>query len=265
MSTVLWILGGLVVALGLFVLIARLVRVVTSPSPNPAPKLAHVTPLDLTPAQIAKFPAFPKIAHKLLEIDPDDGWPPKLSAAIDPKPVAPHPPLTQLDSQREDRLRHTALRDPRVREHLHGRWELFGVHHIEQRNYRHGGPLHTRLSFYSYTARHAIDVTMHDDEIVAVEKRAGYLQPESPGEIKQAIAMASADERICDGIKGLDAHAILQSPADPKHSLSGHRTLWVVFSEPDVPTTEMAAKFTALVDLSEQKVVWAGPAPCKGA
>jgi hypothetical protein len=40
-----------------------------------------VTPLGLTPAQIAKFPAFPKIAHKLLEIDPDDGWPPKLSAA----------------------------------------------------------------------------------------------------------------------------------------------------------------------------------------
>lgn len=260
---IVWSLVGVAVAVGAVIAVACLLRNRSIPQPSPTPKVAHVAPLALTPQQIAQFPRLPPVVHNLYAINPEDGWPPKLARAMAPRTLTPLRPLTVLDSRREDRLRHHALQDPRIKALLGGRWEYLGCHQTEQRNYRHDGPLHARLSFYNYTARHAIDVEMVNDDIVEVRRLDDYMPPEGPVEIKQAIAMARADGRLKGKVEALDSHAILQSPADPAHPLGGRRILCVVFSEPDDPRREMPARFTALVDLTEQKVVWAGEAPCQ--
>jgi hypothetical protein len=252
-----------IVAIGVAIAVARIRRRWAIPPLDPSPRVAHVTPLALTPQQIAQFPRLPPVVHHLYAISPEDGWPPKLARAAAPRTLTPLRPLSVLDRSREDRLRRRAQHDPRIQALLGGRWEYLGCHQTEQRNYRHDGALHARLSFYNYTARHAIDVDMVNDDIVGVVRRDDYMPPEGPGEMRQAIAMARADARLRGKVEELDSHAILQSPVDPAHPLQGRRILWVVFSEPDDPRREMPARFTALVDLTEQEVVWAGEAPCR--
>lgn len=254
-----WSLVG-IATVGVITAVARIRR---KPL-DPTPRVAHVTPLALTPQQIAQFPRLPAVVHHLHAINPEDGWPPKLARAMAQRTLTPLRPLSVLDRSREDRLRRRALHDPRIQALLGGRWEYLGCHQTEQRNYRHDGALHARLSFYNYTARHAIDVDMVNDDIVEVLRRDDYMPPEGPSETKQAIAMARADARLRGKVEALDSHAILHSPAAPAHPLRGRRILWVVFSEPDDPRREMPARFTALVDLTEQVVVWAGEAPCRG-
>ena len=250
-------------AVAVAVAVARLRRRVSIPPLDPTPRVAHVTPLALTPQQIAQFPRLPPIVHQLHAINPQDGWPPKLARAVAPRTLTPLRPLTVLDRSREARLRRRALHDPRIQALLGGRWEYLGCHQTDQRSYRHDGALHARLSFYNYTARYAIDVDLVNDDIVAVARRDDYMPPEGPSEMAQAIATARADARLRGKVESLDSHAILQSPADPAHPLRGRRILWVVFSEPDDPRREMPARFTALVDLTEQDVLWAGEAPCR--
>lgn len=257
-----WSVVG-IVTVGVGIVVARIRRRSSTPPLDLTPRMAHVTPLALTPQQIAQFPRLPAVVHHLHAIKPEDGWPPRLARAQAPRTLTPLRPLTVLDRSREHRLRRRALHDPRIQALLGGRWDYLGCHQTEQRNYRHDGALHARLSFYNYTARHAIDVDMVNDDIVEVFRRDDYMPPEGPGEMKQAIAMARADARLSGKVEALDAHAILQSPADPAHPLRGRRILWVVFSEPDDPRREMPARFTALVDLTEQEVLWAGEAPCR--
>jgi hypothetical protein len=257
-----WSLVGFVVT-GVAIAVARLRRRWSTPPLDPTPRVAHVTPLALTPQQIAQFPRLPAVVHQLYAINPEDGWPPRPARALAPRTLTSLRPPTVLDRSREHRLRRRALHDPRVQSLLGGRWDYLGCHQTEQRNYRHDGALRARLSFYNYTARHAIDVDMVNDDIVEVVRRDDYMPPEGPGETKQAIAMARADARLRGKVEALDSHAILQSPADPAHPLRGRRILWVVFSEPDDPRRELPARFTALVDLTEQEVLWAGEAPCR--
>lgn len=260
---IVWSLVGVVAAVGVVIAVARILRNRSTPPLDPTPKVAHVTPLALTPQQIAQFPRLPPVVHHLYAIKPEDGWPPKLARAMAPRTLTPLRPPAVLDRRREARLRHLALQDPRVKALLGGRWEYLGAHQTEQRNYRHDGALHVRLSFYNYTARHAIDVQVVNDDIVEARRLDDYMPPEAPSEIRQAIAMARADARLKGKVEALDSHAILQSPVDPAHPLRGRRILWVVFSEPDDPRREMPARFTALVDLTEQNVVSAGEAPCR--
>jgi hypothetical protein len=255
-----WSVVSIVMA-GVAIVVARLRR---KPL-QVAPRMAHVTPLGLTPEQVAQFPRLPPVVHHLHAINPEDGWPPKLARATAPRILTALRPLTVLDRRREGRLRRRALHDPRIQVLLGGRWDYLGCHQTEQRNYRHDGAVHARLSFYNYTKRYAIDVDMVNDDIVGVVRRDDYMPPEGPGEMNQAIAMARADARLRGKVEALDSHAILQSPADPAHPLRGRRILWVVFSEPDDPRREMPARFTALVDLTGQLVVWAGEAPCRKA
>lgn len=261
---IVWSLVGTVAAVGAVIAVVRILRSRSTSPLHATPKVAHVTPLALTPQQIAQFPRLPAVVHHLYAINPEDGWPPKLALAMGQRTLTPLRPATVLDRRREARLRHHALQDPRVQALLGGRWDYLGAHQTEQRNYRHDGALHVRLSFYNYTARHAIDVHVVDDDIVEVRRLDHYMPPEAPNEIRQAIAMACADARLKGKVDALDSHAILQSPTDPAHPLRGRRILWVVFSEPDDPRREMPARFTALIDLTEQKVVSAGEAPCRG-
>ena len=64
--------------------------------------MAHVTPLALTPQQIAQFPRLPAVVHHLHAINPEDGWPPKLARAMAQRALTPLRPLTVLDRSHED-------------------------------------------------------------------------------------------------------------------------------------------------------------------
>ncbi len=260
---IVWSLVGVVTAVGVVIAVVWILGHRLIPPRDSTLKVAHVTPLALTPQQIAQFPRLPPVVHHLHAINREAGWPPKPARAMASRTLTPLRPATVFDHRREARLRHLALQDPRVHALLGGRWEYLGGHHTEQRNYRRDGALHVRLSFYNYTARHAIDVHVVNDDIVEVRRLDDYMPPEAPSEIRQAIAMARADARLKGKVEALDSHAILQSPVDPAHPLRGRRILWVVFSDPDDPRREMPARFTALVDLTGQNIVSAGEAPCR--
>src|ERR1044071_1551680 len=123
-----WSLVGVLVA-GVAVAVARLRRRASIPPLDPTPRVAHVTPLALTPQQIAQFPRFPPVVHQLYAIDPEDGWPPKLARAVASRTLTPLRPLTVLDRSRESRLRRRALHDPRIPALLGGRSEDLGCPH----------------------------------------------------------------------------------------------------------------------------------------
>jgi hypothetical protein len=113
-----------------------------------------------------------------------------------------------------------------------------------------------RLTFYSYTNNIAIEVLMGQEAVEEVTKREDYQPPEGPDEIKAAIALAQQEPRLADPVKGMHATAIL-SYLERGQPAYGHRVLHVSFSVSG--GEEEAPRYYALVDLTAQKIVAAGP------
>ena len=188
------------------------------------------------------------------------GWPPRVEGIEAITRIDPDPPAKPFTMESEEAFLRTALSHPDVQALLQGRWEHFGTYLSSPRGYddcRH----EARVVFHNYTAGYGIEVCMRDCEVRSISKHDPYLHPESAIEESQAIALAKEDSRLKGRLAGMDATAILQIPPndDPAY---GHRLLWVMFTEPDNPTMESRALFTAMVDLNVQRVLEAGVAPC---
>ena len=188
------------------------------------------------------------------------GWPPRVEGIEAVTRFDPDPPAKPFTIETEEAFLRTALAHPDVQALLEGRWEHLGTYLSSPRGYddcRHDA----RVYFHNYTAGYGVEVSMRDCEIRSISKQDPYLHPESAIEESQAIALAKQDPCLKGRLAGLDATAILQIPPndDPAY---GHRLLWVMFTEPDNPTIEARALFTAMVDLDRQCVLEAGVAPC---
>ena len=188
------------------------------------------------------------------------GWPPRVEGIEAVTRIEPDPPANPFTIETEAAFLRVALSHPDVQALLQGRWEHFGTYLSSPRGY--DDCCHdARVYFHNYTAGYGVEVMMRDCAIQSITKQDPYLHPESAIEESQAIALAKEDSRLKGRLAGLDATAILQIPPadDPAY---GNRLLWVMFTEPDNPTMEARALFTAMVDLNQQRVLEAGVAPC---
>jgi len=187
----------------------------------------------------------------------DEGWPPRPRGRTEVTNVPWTARAGALTETMETELRNTATQDARVRGALGERYGYVTAAEVEpdkERPRDAGQPLRARLTFYSYTNNVAVEVLMRGREVESVNRREGYQPPEGAEEIKLAISLAEQDSRLHRAVQGMTATAILTYP-ERDHPGYGHRILHVSFSAQgeDVP------RYYALVDLTAQRVLTAGP------
>jgi hypothetical protein len=112
---------------------------------------------------------------------------------------------------------------------------------------------------YNYTDNVPVQVILDRDARgvrSVAEQVMGPACPAPPREIETAIALAREDQRLAERLtEDMEGTAIMVTVEDPAHPLYRHRLLDVRFGYPD----ERLPRHMALVDLSTERVVRAGP------
>ncbi len=116
-------------------------------------------------------------------------------------------------------------------------------------------PLVTQITFYSYANNVTVEVEMADTKVRSAIAVEAYQPPAAPEEVEVAVALVRDDPRIGTKVAGLSARGIL-TPGIPGRPGQGHRILYVTFRPPRSNTPA----YWASVDLTDQKVLAAGPA-----
>ena len=158
----------------------------------------------------------------------------------------------------EVQLQQAALADARVRQLLGERFVFISADELDLG--KTGRPqataeLATRLTFFSHTNNVAVEVGMLGSKVENVKSRKGYQPPEGAEEIDLAVQLARRDSRIREKVANLEAGALVAFPQKDEPGY-GNRVLYVSFSK----SGEGLAYYMALVDLTTQKVLAAGPA-----
>ena len=122
--------------------------------------------------------------------------------------------------------------------------------------------IRVRTCFFNYTTNQLIEVYLEDKCIQSVSLREPNAHPESWVEVAQAIGLARSDPEIKSATEGLDAGGILYVPMDPHGPSFKHRCIHVMFTEPPDPRKEMPVLFSAMIDLTFQKVIASSLTPC---
>jgi len=189
---------------------------------------------------------------------PEQEWPPHPKGWTNIKSVPSTQIPAALTASLEPQIRQAAAQDPRVRSLLGERFTHISTHEAEpskDEERRATGLPKTRVTFYSYSNNVAVETDMDGMAVTAVRHRESYQPPEGLDEITQAIKLATQDERLAQAVMGLHGHAIVTFL--PKaHRHYGHRVLYVAFSKEGEESTQYAA----VVDLTDQIVLTAGPA-----
>ena len=188
---------------------------------------------------------------------PEGGWPPLPIGAQNVTLVPWSEVSVTLTGPLEVQLREAALADAQVRRLLGERFAFISVDELELG--KTGGPqttaeLATRLTYFSHTNNVAVEVRMLGSKVENVERRQGYQPPEGAEEIDLAVQLARQDSRIREKVAGLEAAALVAFPQKDQPGY-GNRVLYVSFAI----AGEGLADYMALVDLTTQKVLGAGP------
>jgi hypothetical protein len=115
----------------------------------------------------------------------------------------------------------------------------------------------TLATFFSYDNNLVVEVFLQEREVIFINRRnpREYQPPESPEEVEQAVALAR--EALGRRVAELTGTAILAFPvsATGEPTFYDRRVLYVAFYE----RLDAAPLFYALVDLTNQEVLEAGP------
>jgi hypothetical protein len=116
----------------------------------------------------------------------------------------------------------------------------------------------------NYEIGEMLRIQVEDGQVTGVQSAGVHEYPESPLEVRDAVALARLDPAIAESVRDLDAHAILHVPTQEAELRNFGRYVWVTFTERDEPTRQLPAKFVALVDVGAARVSRSGPAACTG-
>jgi hypothetical protein len=189
-----------------------------------------------------------------------EAWPPRPAGRTNETDVRWSPVANALSDDEQTAIRNAVVQDQRVRAALGDRYAFIASAAIDPDKSDARGSTaerRTRLTFYSYSSNVAVEVVARGRSVESVRRREGYQPPEGAEEIQSAISLAQRDSRLTRVVQGLQATAILTYPASGQPGY-GHRVLHVSFSHGD-PTE--VPQYYALVDLTDQKVLTAGPPP----
>jgi hypothetical protein len=190
---------------------------------------------------------------------PEGGWPPAPKGQTNIHEVPYREIPDSVTEARLDALRATAQNDARVRQLLGERFAYITSDEVEPKKNEHADRASwpVRVTFYSHSNNVAVEAILKGDAVQDVRRREGYQPPEGAEEMKQAVALAQRDERLADKTGGLASNAIVIFPREGQPG-SGHRVLHASFHKPDDPDHML---YRAIVDLTDQRVLTAGPAP----
>jgi hypothetical protein len=212
---------------------------------------------------------FPSDAEFLAELDIEAGWPPRFRARHVEKESgeSPHDQLkhgsvgaTFEASMRQARIQ-AAVRSPKVRPQLIGRWSVLGVHRLNVLVEAYGDE-RVRVCIFNYTRNALVDVFLINGAVDEVVQGLAHQHPESAMEVAQAIAIALSHPELVTRVKELVPQGILRVPTHLQSVSRGHRCIEVFFTEPYDRHRESRVLFSALVDLTLQQVVSLGSCHC---
>lgn len=209
------------------------------------------------PKRKAALPEKPPEIAMLKFGEAEGGWPPLPIGAKNVTLVPWSEVSVSLTEPLGVQLQQAALADAQVRQLLGERFVFISADELELG--KTGRPqttadLATRLTFFSHTNNVAVEVRMLGSKVENVKRREGYQPPEGAEEIDLAVQLARRDSRIREIVVGLEAGALVAFPQKDQPGY-GNRVLYVSFSKSD----EGLATYMALVDLTTQKVLAAGP------
>ncbi len=188
---------------------------------------------------------------------PEGGWPPLPIGAQNVTLVSSSEVPVTLTESLGAQLQQTALADTQVRQLLGERFVFVSADELESGKTERpqtAEDLATRLTFFSHTNNVAVEVRMLGSRVESVERKEGYQPPEGAEEIDLAVQLARRDSRIREKAADLEAAALVAFPQKDQPGY-GNRVLYVSFSK----AGEGLAEYMALVDLTAQKVLAAGP------
>ena len=214
------------------------------------------------PAKPTELPRQPPPPPVLEFTGPEEGWPPRVKGASDFRLLPLQEIPTARNEKAEAQLRTAALANPRVRELLGERFAFVSAGEVEPKkgaDSRPAGSPVVRLTFFSHAHNTAVEVLMSGSRVQSAERRPGEAPPEGAEEIRAAIALAERDSRLAGTLEGLSGNALVAFPEKGQPGY-GHRVLDVTFTREGV---DLARSF-ALVDLTDEKVLAAGPIEARG-
>lgn len=187
---------------------------------------------------------------------PEQGWPPRPKNITNLKEVPWQPIPSSMSDSLEAALRQTAAQDARVRDLLSTRYAYIGADEVERDKEAAvdtAGARSYRVTFFSYTRNAAVEATVQSSKVMDARIVEGYQPREGAEEVRQAIALAKRDSRLRGKLEGLEAAALLVYQPEGMRG-TGHRILHVTFTK----TNEDFPSYSAMVDLTDQKVLTAG-------
>ncbi|GGW87837.1 hypothetical protein [Streptomyces galilaeus] len=193
-----------------------------------------------------------------LRFDSTTGWPPRLpstSGAVDVRPS----PVSFNFSDWTHYLT-VALAHPEVKSLLQGSFVWLGCHLLGTRNPTN--PMQVLVCLRNPSTGQIIDVRISGNSVESVTTKEPWEHPESPSEMAAAIDMVKNHPKHAPHIVGLQAHAIVRVPNDPKIASYRHRCMYVMFTKPEDPHVERLVCYAVLVDLDTQTIVAARSTPC---
>jgi VCPO second helical-bundle domain len=194
-----------------------------------------------------------------------DQEPPRTQEEVEEWEPFPSGPLEHvLTDELAQRAEQVALASPEVRRLLaEKRYIAIGASLMDEGDEKPEGEARAQAGtlifmIYNYTDNMAIQVTLDRNAqsvIRAVERFPDPCPPRSV-EIDQAVTLARQDHRLAEHLtEDMEGTAIMVTMADPAHPLYRHRLFDVRFGYSD----ERLPRQMALVDLSDERVVRAGP------
>ena len=213
---------------------------------------------------------FPSDAEFLAELDIQAGWPPRFRVGRVEKESGESPHLqlkhgsvgTAFDTSTRQARIQAAIRSPKVRPQLIGRWAVLGVHRLNAPSEAYGDDERVRVCIFNYTRNTLIDVYLTNGAVDDLVQGLAHQHPESAMEVAQAIAIARSHPELVTQVKELVPKGILRVPTHPETVSCGHRCIEVFFTEPYDRHREPGVMFSALVDLTLQQVVSLGSCHC---
>ncbi len=205
-------------------------------------------------AVMSKTPAFPTLRFTGLETT----WPPRPEGRRNETilPLGPENPGS-LTKELRDHIPRTLQQDPQIRPMLGDRYALVGIDELmppKNTTPNHAlGPL-TAVIFFSYSNNATVQVWTQGFQVLGLDSKTGSSPHSGAADSKAAIKLARADRRL-KNVGHLVAGAILTVPPEGANGY-GHRLVYVTFGK-DLGSTP---SYSATVDLTQQRVLSAGPA-----
>jgi len=206
----------------------------------------------------ARPPAAPVLQHT----GTGEGWPPTVRGATEVSVVSWKEIPGALTDVLEADLRRVAVADAQVKAALGARYAYIMAGQVEGPKGSAGTStqaLAVRLVYFSHANNAAFEVILKDRIVERVGRIEGEPPPEGQEEIRAAAALAARDDRLRGKLAGLVPQGLLTTVPE-KMPGYGHRLLDITFEKEGADS----ATYFAVVDLTDRRVLEAGPMRTRG-